>query len=219
MAADVPVAATISSEFGTVTLPADGQVLFGRAADTHVRIGAAPIYDHIVPRHAGRVFALDDRVLVENLDDALALDLRVDGRALISVPPGDVHSPRDSTFDIIVTGGITTYELAVRVNVEGVHPRHLPATAGEAELDPPTGAVPTLTARQRQILDAYVRPLRNGGLVASHQQVAEQLGVSRSLVRVECERIWSALFLAGVPMRDLGDARDEIVDAWSRHRI
>jgi hypothetical protein len=38
-------------------------------------------------------------------------------------------------------------------------------------------------------------------------------------VRVECERIWSSLFLAGVPMRDLGNARDEIVDAWSRHRI
>ena len=29
----------------------------------------------------------------------------------------------------------------------------------------------------------------------------------------------SLLFLAGVPMRDLGDARDEIVDAWSRHRF
>jgi hypothetical protein len=200
-------------------LPADGQVVFGRGSDAHVRIGAAPIYDDIVPRQAGRLFSLHDRVLVENLDDALAFDLRVDGRALISVPPGDVHSPRDSTFDIVVTGGVTTYELAVRVNVEGVRPRHVAPDASPDELDPPTGAVPSLTDRQRQILDAYVRPLRSGGLVSSHQQVAEQLNVSRSLVRVECERIWSALFLAGVPMRNLGDARDEIVDAWTRHRI
>lgn len=217
--ADEPLAATLSSEFGTVALPTDSEVIFGRGADAHVRIGAAPVYDDVVPRLAGRVFAVENRVMIENLDDTLAFDLRVDGRPLISLPPGDVHSPRDRTFDIIVTGGVTSYELAVRVNVEGVRPRHLPADASEAELDPPTGAVPTLTPRQREILDAYVRPLRFGGLVASHQQVADQLNVSRSLVRVECERIWSALFLAGVPMRDLGDARDEIVDAWSRHRI
>lgn len=215
----LPLVATLSSEFGTVAIPVDGEVVFGRGADADVRIGAAPIYDDVVPRRAGRVFAIGDRVVVENLDDTLAFDLRIDGRPRIPVPPGDLHSPRDRTFDIVVTGGITGYELAIRVNVEGVHPRRVPADASEAELDPPTGAVPTLTDRQRAILDAYVRPLRDGGLVASHQQVADQLRFSRSLVRVECERIWSALFLAGVPMRDLGDARDEIVDAWSRHRI
>lgn len=214
-----PMAATLSSEFGTIALPADGQVLFGRGADADIRIGAAPVYDDVVPRRAGRLFALDGRVAVENIDDTLAFDLRVEGRPLIPVPPGDLHSPRDRTFDIVVTGGVTTYELAIRVNVEGVQPRHLPADTSEADLDPPTGAVPTLTDRQRAILDAYVHPLRDGGLVASHQNVADELNVSRSLVRVECERIWSALFLAGVPMRDLGDARDEIVDAWSRHRI
>lgn len=217
--AGLPLAATLSSEFGTIAIPAAGQVTFGRSSEVDVRIGAAPVYDHVVPRAAGRVFEVDGRILVENLDDTLAFDLRVHGRALISVPPGDLHSPRDRTFDVVVTGGVTSYELAVRVNVDGVVPRHLPSDASAHELDPPTGAVPTLTERQRAILDAYVAPLRDGGLVASHQQVAEALGVSRSLVRVECERIWSALFLAGVPMRDLGDARDEIVDAWSRHRI
>lgn len=215
----LPLAATLSSEFGTVAIPADGQVTFGRGTDADVRIGAAPIYDDVVPRSAGRVFSIDDRIVVENLDDTLAFDLRVDGRPLIAVPPGDLHSPRDQTFDIVVAGGVTSYELAIRVNTDGVVPRRLARDASEAELDPPTGAVPSLTDRQRAILDAYVRPLRHGGLVASHQQVADELIVSRSLVRVECERIWSALFLAGVPMRDLGDARDEIVDAWSRHRI
>lgn len=215
----VPLAATLSSEFGTVAIPADGQVTFGRGTDADVRIGAAPVYDDVVPRSAGRVFSIGDRIVVENLDDTLAFDLRVEGRPLIAVPPGDLHSPREETFDIVVAGGVTSYELAIRVNVQGIQPRRMPRHASEADLDPPTGAVPNLTDRQRAILDAYVSPLRDGGLVASHQQVADQVRVSRSLVRVECERIWSSLFLAGVPMRDLGDARDEIVDAWSRHRI
>lgn len=217
--ADRPPAATLSSEFGTVAIPFDGSVSFGRGADADVRVGAAPVYDDIVPRMAGRVFGVDGRIIVENLDDKLSFDLRVESRPLIAVPPGDWHSPRDRTFDIIVAGGVTSYELAIRVNSDGVHPTTVPLDADESALDPPTGAVPSLTDRQRAILHAYVQPLRRGGMVASHQQVADELNVSRSLVRVECERIWSALFLAGVPMRDLGDARDEIVDAWSRHRI
>ena len=55
--------------------------------------------------------------------------------------------------------------------------------------------------------------------MASHQRVADELALSRSLVRLECNRIWSELLVAGVPMRDLGEARDEIADAWARHRI
>jgi hypothetical protein len=49
--------------------------------------------------------------------------------------------------------------------------------------------------------------------------VAEALGISRSLVRLECHRIWSELLVAGVPMRSLGDSRDEVADAWARHRF
>lgn len=213
------VVATVSSELGTVVVEAGAQLTFGRGSDVDVRIGAVPIYDGVVPRAAGRIFAVAGRVVVDNLDDQLAIDLRVPHRPIISLSPGDWHSPRDTNFDIVVTGSVTSYELAVAVNASGVTPRRVPFDASAEELDPPTGAVPSLTQRHRQILDAYVEPLRAGGLVASHQQVADRLGISRSLVRVECERIWSALFLAGVPMRDLGDARDEIVDAWSRHRI
>lgn len=216
---DAPLVATLSTEFGTVGLSPGAALTFGRGSDVDVRIGAAPIHDDIVPRLAGRLFAYEDRVMVENLDDALAFDLRVDGRPLLSLAPGDVHSPREASFDVLVRGGVTTYELAVRLNVDGVVPKRADLAASAEELGAPTGAVPTITDRQRRILDAYVEPMRRGGLVASHQQVADQLGISRSLVRVECERIWSALFLAGVPMRDLGDARDEIVDAWSRHRF
>ena len=45
------------------------------------------------------------------------------------------------------------------------------------------------------------------------------LGISRSLVRLECNRIWSKMLLAGIPMRELTDTRDQIVDAWTRHRL
>ena len=213
------VVATVSSEHGTVVVEANDGVTFGRGAEADVRIGAVPIYDGVVPRAAGRIFAVAGRVVVENLDDQLAFDLRLPARPIISLSPGDWHSPRETNFDIVVTGTVTFYELAVAVNASGITPRRFPFDASADELDPPTGAIPTLTERHRRIMDAYIEPLRAGGLVASHQQVADRLGISRSLVRVECERIWSALFLAGVPMRDLGDARDEIVDAWSRHRI
>lgn len=212
-------AATVSSEAGTVAVIPGRPVSFGRGSDTDLRIGAAPVYDSVVPRYAGRVVALGHRVFVENVDDNLALDLRHGDHPLIPVSPGHAHSPAADTFDIIITGVITSYELAVRINTNGTRPRLVSADAPIGELDPPTGATPDLTDRQRDIMRAYVGPMRDGGSPATHQQVAGELGISRSLVRVECERIWSALFLAGVPMRDLGNARDEIIDAWSRHRF
>jgi len=211
------VLAAVSSEHGTALVTFDDEVVFGRDPRAQIRIGVLPVYDDVVPRLAGRVFAVHDRVVVENLHDTLAFDLRVDNRPLLTVPPGDWHSPRERTYELLVTGGVTTYVLAVTVNVDRTRTQRL--AAGDPDSDPPTGAVPVLTARQRKILDAYVAPLAEGATTATHAQVAERLGISRSTVRVECERIWSALFLAGVPMRDLGDARDEIVDAWGRHRF
>ena len=83
----------------------------------------------------------------------------------------------------------------------------------------PTGARLDLNSRQRQVLDSYVAPVIDGGSPASHQQVADVLGISRSLVRLECNRIWSKMLLAGIPMRELTDTRDQIVDAWTRHRL
>jgi hypothetical protein len=133
------------------------------------------------------------------------------------VAPGDWHAPGDSSYDVLVTGTFT-YELAVTVNTAS-NPTRRVDPAATATPDPPTGARPRLTERQRAILDAYVAPLAGGGTAASHRQVAEALGISRSLVRLECHKIWSELLVAGVPMRTLGDARDEVADAWARHRF
>jgi hypothetical protein len=61
--------------------------------------------------------------------------------------------------------------------------------------------------------------MADGRPAATHQQVAAIVGCSRALVRLECTNIMSALLAAGVPMRDLRDARDAIADAWARHRM
>ncbi len=211
-------AGTISSDQTVVVIQPDLRVNFGRDPHVGLRIGHAPVYDDVVPKLAGEVFIHDGRAFVANLHRSLAFDLRVDGRPLISVPPGDCHSPREHSFDIVVVGTFT-YELTVTVNTEHNPTRIVPVNGATRQPSPPTGARPRLTPRQRQILDAYVAPLTGGGAAASHQQVAEAVGVSRSLVRLECHRIWSELLVAGVPMRTLGDARDEIADAWARHRF
>ena len=214
---DEAAAGTIASEREVRVVGAGRDVTFGREPTAHLRIGHAPVYDDVVPKLAGRVFAHDGRLVVDNLHDTLALDIRVEGRALMTVPPGHWHSPPEHSFDVLVTGTFT-YELAVTVNSGGNPPRVV--SLGEPDSpEPPTGARPRLTDRQRRILDTYVAPLATGGHPASHQQVAETLGISRSLVRLECNRIWSELLVAGVPMRDYGDPRDLIADAWARHRF
>jgi hypothetical protein len=210
-------AGTIATDQQLVVVPRGGEATFGRDSSVDLRVGHAPVHDDVVPRRSGKLFTHDGRLVVANLDDSLAFDIRVADRPAISIPPGDWHSPRDHTYDIVINGALT-YTLTVTVNTEHNRTQRLD---GEeiATQEPPTGARPRLTERQRQILDAYVAPQTAGRRAASHQEVAQALGISRSLVRLECHRIWSELFLAGVPMRDLGDARDEIADAWARHRI
>jgi hypothetical protein len=210
-------AGTIATDQQILVIPLAGEATFGRDSGVDLRVGHAPVHDDVVPRRAGRVFSYDGRLVVANLDDSLAFDIRVADRPAISVPPGDWHSPRDHVYDVVLNGALT-YTITITVNSDHNPTRVLVGDEPSTE-EPPTGARPQLTARQRHILDAYVAPQTAGGRPASHQEVAHALGISRSLVRLECHRIWSELFLAGVPMRDLGDARDEIADAWARHRI
>ena len=92
-AMDAAAAGTISTDERVVVLDAGREVTFGRAPTTLLRIGHAPVYDDVVPKLAGKVFVHDGRVVVANLHDVLALDIRVQGRPLISLAPGDWHSP------------------------------------------------------------------------------------------------------------------------------
>ncbi len=194
----------------------DEDVHFGRAPSNDIRIGHAPILDEIVPRNTGWVSAHRGRLVVANADDRLAFDVVVDGHAPIAVRPGMWVSPPDPEFDIVVVGTFP-YTIAVAYNIAGATVQVV--SNGDVPDGLPTGARLDLNSRQRKVLDAYVAPVIGGGSPASHQQVAHVLGISRSLVRLECNRIWSKMLLAGIPMRELTDTRDQIVDAWTRHRL
>src|SRR5262245_45035570 len=76
---DEVAAGTISSETHVVVFGAGRNVTFGRAPTAQLRIDHVPVYDDVVPKVAGKVFAHDDRMVVANLHDALALDIRVPG--------------------------------------------------------------------------------------------------------------------------------------------
>src|SRR5918995_5752854 len=137
---DEAAAGTIASEREVRVVGAGGDVTFGREPTAHLRIGHAPVYDDVVPKLAGRVFAHDGRLVVDNLHDTLALDIRVEGRALMTVPPGHWHSPPEHSFDVLVTGTFT-YELAVTVN-SGGNPTRVVAGGGAPQPPPPPRAPP-----------------------------------------------------------------------------
>jgi hypothetical protein len=197
-------------------LEAGREITFGRAPGNDVRLGHAPLLDSLVPRYAGVVFECRGQLLVKNLDDQLAFDLRSEGRGPVPVTPGMVAGPPEREFDIVVHGTVR-YTIAVTNLGRAAVRTYTPDDVVDEQ--PPTGARVELTDRQRQILNAYVTPVLHGGSPASHSQVASALNLSRALVRLECNRIWSKMLLAGVPMRDFTDARDQIVDAWLRHRF
>ena len=191
---------------------------FGRASGNDLRIGHAPLVDEIVPRRCGSVWGDRGRVVVSNDDDRLAFDVVVAGFAPTHLSPGWWLAPAASEFEIVVSGA-RGYSISVDVNVEAAGIRIVEADDDDFVDDVPTGARLNLTDRQRAVLDAYVAPVLDGGSPATHQQVADRLPYSRALVRQECNKIWSKMLLAGIPMRDLTDARDQIVDAWTRHRL
>jgi hypothetical protein len=212
----IPVG-SVACDDSHVIIARSQRVSFGRSPENPVRIGHQPAYDELVPRQAGEIFFANGRLVVANTSERFAFDARVEDRPPISIPPGSWFSPTDPSYEVHVRGAVL-YTITVNRNQNSVNTIMV-------ELDepirtgPPTGATLELTARQRAVLNAYVEPLSKGAGPATHQQVADRLHISRSLVRVECNKIWSALLFAGVPMRNFEDTRDQIVDAWNRHRF
>jgi hypothetical protein len=192
-------------------------VTFGRSADNPVRIGHTPQLDALVSRRAGEIAWLDGRLMVTNHAERLNLTIRVPGRPQVDVYPGDRFAALSSEFDVLLEATFR-HVMRCRVLAEG------PAVTGPALPpgdDPVTCiSLPRLSQRQLRMLDLYAEPIRQGGTTArSHQQVAEILNVSRSLVRMEMNAVWDEFECAGVPMRLFDDKRDEVVDAWLRHRL
>ena len=186
---------------------------FGRSSDNQLRIGHAPRHDQLVPRIAGEVSIFRDRLLITNLGAQLSLLALLPGRPSVPISAGESYGPAVDQLEILVEG---EYRHSLRLAITSSGPRRVSACAS-----PRTHWLrPQLTRRQREMLDLYVEPLRNGGTQPlTHQQVAERLCLSRATVRLEMTGIWDAFTQAGVPMRQHNDKRDEVVDAWNRHRL
>lgn len=186
--------AAVSTELTTRFVAVDRPVTFGRSPRADLRIGALPLHDPDVPSLAGQVLVRGGRITVENLDALLTIHVAVGGTTY-TVAPLDRHAPENVSFDILVRGA-RAHALAVTVNERAA-------------------SAPILTDRQRHILDTYTAA---GTILASDAHVSRTVGITRSELRLECQRIWGALHLAGFPLRELGETTDEIVDVWRRHR-
>jgi hypothetical protein len=187
---------------------------FGRAAENRVRIGHAPQFDRLVPRLAGEILFSGERPLVSNLGAQLSFSVLMTGRPAVPVLPGDAYGPGTADFSILFEG---EYRHTITVSMTPC-PQHHREAGGDA---PHTHwLLPHLTDRQRRMLELFTEPLRHGQTAPlSHQQVADHLRVSRATVRLDMSAIWDAFSNAGVPMRPHTDRRDEVLDAWMRHRL
>lgn len=194
--------------------PSRPTITFGRGSNCEVRFGHEPRVDQIVSRSAGRISLGDlSRVVVENLSEQIAFDLKEPAGPLETIRPGASLSPAATKFEIHYAGSIETYLLRVESFLE-------PQVVEKGLGDTTTRLAPLLTARQWATLDAYAAPMRGGSTVpATHAQVADELGWSVSLVRLESNAIWSEFLRGGIPMRDFPDKRDTIVDAVVRHKL
>jgi hypothetical protein len=210
---------TFAAPHGTVkyTMGSETAELgFGRHGDCPIRIGHAPTLDDCVPRRAGRLMLVGARVAVENLDDVYAFDLAVRNGPRTTVRPGEMFSPAGRAFEVVLAGK-WTYAIRVATAPVPVRPA---VVAVNGEPGPLTIAPPMLDSDERAVLDAYLAPLRSGHpLHATHVEVADTLGRSKTWVRNKAADIYEKFFLAPVPMRDWPDQVDAIVDAAWRHGL
>jgi hypothetical protein len=218
------VLAMIAFEADAVFLtPERPSVSFGRAAECIVRFGHQPTADVSVPRVAGAVRMVDERVGVDNLSDKVAFDVKTPEGPLETVRPGTLLAPASDRFEISYQGSqddpyrILVHRQAEPRWVDGR--RQLAGRAGLVE-EPETRVEPDLTDRQWRMLGAYTEPLRHGRTApATHKEVAGKLHWSYATMRVECNAIWAAFKIAGVPMREFRDKRDAVIDAAVRHHL
>src|SRR5439155_19137811 len=110
-------------------------------------------------------------------------------RPPLELPPGEAHGPAAVEFEVVVRG---ERAWTLQVRTRACTP---PVTGGPpdgAGADPPTVRRPLeLSDHERQVLDAYVAPLRAGRLEpATHGEVAERLSYSANKVRRDLYGIW-----------------------------
>jgi hypothetical protein len=186
-----------------VTRGAGPRFPFGRGGDCVMRFGHAPRSDLRLPRQAGWLVVAGERLAVESpARSGLApVQVRAPGRPAHDLSPGELYSPPDPEFDVVLHGE-RVWVLHVRTRL----PDPIPATApGDTATEPPPLR---LSAHERSVLAVYVAPMRTGrSEPATHAQAAEELHYSERKVRGDLYRIWAEMVAAGLPVPDHGDKR------------
>ena len=179
-------------------------VAFGRGAHCPIRFGHAPTPDLRLARHCGSFLVAGDRMVIESSPTGGApLRICVEGRPPLELPAGEAYGPAATDFEVIVRGE-QDWSMHVRTR------RRLASDGvGDCSADPPTERRPLiLSPHEREVLAAYVAPLRAGRLEPStHAEVAERLSYSINKTRRDLYGIWQQMVTSGVSVPEYGDKR------------
>jgi hypothetical protein len=193
----------------------DTQVPFGRGGQCPIRFGHAPAPDLRLPRHAGTFLVAGDRLVIEAATQERAAPIRVmmKGRPPYDLPPGEAYGPAAIAYDVVVRG---ERDWVMQVRTRTRTPQPLVDNS-----DPPTERRPLLLSEhQREVLAAYVAPLRAGRLEPStHAEVAEQLAYSINKTRRDLYEIWQLMVTGGVAVPEYGDKRVAVAQAALTHGL
>jgi hypothetical protein len=185
-------------------------VPFGRSAHCPIRFGHAPTPDLRLARHCGTFLVAGDRLVVESAPTGQApIRICVDGRPPVELPPGEAYGPAATDFEVAARGE-HEWVMHVRTRSRAV------MTVSPGDLaDPPTERRPLLLSdHERQVLEAYVAPLRAGRLEPStHAEVAERLSYSINKTRRDLYGIWQQMVTCGVSVPEYGDKRVAVAHA------
>lgn len=186
-------------------LAAGEQLTFGRAAD--IVLDEANLYLH---RVVGRFVWWDGLWWVENLSDALELQLHADDGSLARLPPG-AQSPVHTRAAVRFAAGGLPYEVEVELPV---HPPPAPPPVARAPAPPTTryGAV-VLTDDERALVVELARPFlldQSAGSerIPTNEDVAAALGWSRTKLNRKLDYLCERLTRAGV--RGLQGGRSQL---------
>ena len=209
---------SIITELDVVRLESDNCVIcFGRGPDVDVTIGHRPQLDTIVPRRSGEIWAHRGWVMVSNLGEALAIGAHIVDQPITWIRPNTVFGFEAGQCDLTIEG---LFRHTLRITNDDTHQSTTLLQGAPPQGLKTTDVLPQLSERQRVLLDCYVEPLRHGSAEPrTHQEVATIMGISRSLVRVEANAIWDRFDRAVVPMRQHRDKIEDVIDAWTRHRL
>jgi hypothetical protein len=209
---------TYSAPHGTdaFTLCDGDAVSFGRGAECRIRFGYAPVPDEGVPRVAGSLVAVNQRIFIESATQPGHRALELRGPAgTTQIAAGEGFSPRENQFDLFVRGETSVWKLGVTVR------ETVEALIAQQSDDPPTKRFSLdLTESQYAVLAAYCEPPSRGrSEPATHKEVAAALNYHPNTVREILYEIWARMFAEQVPMPDVSDKRVAVVEATRVHGL